>query len=486
MDLGKLWSKKREEASGHKAPIFFTNTLTGKKELFLSKKPGIATMYSCGPTVYGPVHIGNLRSFIFSDTVARLLLHADYHLRRVMNITDVGHLVGDGDEGEDKIAEGAKKEKTTPEEIAERYTKLFFADLKLMGVATDSITFPRATGYIEEQIKLIQELEKNDLTYATESGVYFDTSKFPGYGRLQGLMTVKLMGGARVAMTDGRRNIHDFALWRFAKKGDLQQWNSPWGRGNPGWSIECSAMSLSLLGTEIDVHTGGEDLASIHHNNEIAQSEGATDRTFVRYWLHSAFLNVGGDKMSKSLGNLFTLADVIEHGIHPLALRYLYMQAHYKSPLTFTWESLAASQEALTRLWKISRDIAQTSKRKHAESDENRKLVALLRDDLSTPQALAHLWQTLPSEDVSPEEKWGLLISADAILGLSLLDPPDTHPRPLAFDELPETVKALARAREDAREKKDFAQADALRIHIENSGYTVQDQARGARYIPRA
>jgi cysteinyl-tRNA synthetase len=398
-----------------------------------------------------------------------------------MNITDVGHLVGDGDLGEDKIAAGAKKEHTTPEEIASRYTKLFIDDLRTLNVDTDAILFPKATEYLEEQIKLIQELEKHRLTYNTKSGVYFDTEQFPGYGKLHGLMTMKLIGGARVSMDDGRRGIHDFALWRFAKKNDLQKWDSPWGVGNPGWSIECSAMAMSLLGAELDIHTGGEDLASIHHNNEIAQSEGATKRPFVRYWLHSAFLNVGGDKMSKSLDNLYTLADIKERGYHPLSLRYLYLQAHYKSPLSFSFESLSAAEEALKKLWKWSRAIEVEAKGKTAHSDADTKFVALLRDDLSTAQALAHLFAVLPDEEYTAEEKLQILRSADAILGLGLLTPPEEE-TPIPLSELPDEVRDIAEKREEARKHKDFTESDTLRIHLLERGYRVEDGSSGSIY----
>jgi cysteinyl-tRNA synthetase len=395
-----------------------------------------------------------------------------------MNITDVGHLVGDADDGEDKIAVGAKKEKTTPQEIADRYAKRFLEDITLLNVDTQAMRFPRATEYIEEDIALIRELEKKGLTYLTKSGVYFDTEKFPNYGKLHGLKTIKLIGGARVIMDDGRKNVHDFALWRFAKSGDLQQWNSPWGRGNPGWSIECSAMAMTLLGAEIDIHTGGEDLASIHHNNEIAQSEGATDRAFVRYWLHGAFLSMSGEKMSKSLGNVFTLKDVVARGFHPLALRYLFLQANYRSPIDFSWEALSAADEALRRLWRQSDHIGRDAQKKAVSSETSRAITALLREDLSTPQAIALLYSALQNDALTHREVWGVIEAADQVLGLSLLAPPEEM-LPVPLFKVPQNIQRAAKEREEARKAKDFSKADQLRIHIEKSGYHVDDTPSG-------
>ncbi len=433
--------------------------------------------YSCGPTVYDRAHIGNLRAYVFSDTIARVLTAAGYRVRRVINITDVGHLVGDGDSGEDKMALGAAREKTTPETIATRYTKLFIADLDDLAIDTNDIKFPKATEYIKEQIALAKTLEEKGFAYYLPDGLYFDTQKFPNYGRLGGLSSVQLEAGARVKVVKGKHHPADFVLWRTAKPGDLQQWDSPWGRGNPGWHIECSAMVRSLLGTEIDIHTGGEDLAQIHHNNETAQSEAANGRTFVHYWLHSAFLTMSGEKVSKSLGNVVYLSDVIEKGFHPLALRYFYLQAHYRTPLSFSWGALAGASEALNRLWKLSRDIAHESKCKSTSSEARNRFLAAIRDDLATPQALGHLWETLRSEDYAPEEKWGLLEDADAHFGLSLTTPPTTGT--VAEADIPDNVRDMLTRRGEARISKDFEQADRIRNDIENSGYHVEDGPSG-------
>jgi cysteinyl-tRNA synthetase len=464
------------------APLFFTNTLSGEKEPFVPHTPGIALLYSCGPTVYSRAQIGNLRAYVFSDTLARTLADAGYRVKRVINITDVGHLVGDGDEGEDKMTVGAEREHTTPAAIAERYTTLFLDDLRALDVDTSAIAFPRATDYIKEQVALAKTLEEKGFAYRLPDGLYFDTSRFPGYGALGGVCDADLEAGARVAVAEGKRHPADFVLWRTAKKEDLQQWDSPWGPGNPGWHIECSAMSRALLGEQIDIHTGGEDHITVHHNNEIAQSEAASGRSpFVRYWMHNAFLTVDGEKVSKSLGNVFYLSDIVEKGFHPLALRYFFLQAHYRTPLSFSWDALAAAASALDRLWRSARDVAGESKRVSKRSEARDRFLAAMRDDLATPSALGILWESLKSEEYAPEEKWALLETADAHLGLALLAPPE---RSLAADELPEAVQDLVAQRAEARSARDFAAADRIRAEIEKRGYRVDDGPNGTKIQP--
>lgn len=470
---------KRRGAEQAQVPrVFFTNTLSGKKELFIPQKPGLAAMYSCGPTVYGPAHIGNLRSYVFSDTVARTLSSAGHSVRRVINITDVGHLVGDGDEGEDKMAVGAVREKTTPQAIAERYTKEFLTDLSELNIDTRNISFPRATDYIKEQIALAKTLEEKGFAYRIRNGLAFDTSRFPGYGKLGGIDLAGERAGARIEADPEKRHPADFWLWRSAKPGDLQQWDSPWGRGNPGWHIECSAMSRSLLGQEIDIHTGGEDHVQIHHNNELAQSEAASGRTFVHYWMHNAFLSVEGRKISKSLQNDIYLKDVIAKGYHPLALRYFYLQAHYRTPLSFSWGALAGAAEGLNRLWRLSSTVAEESGRASAPSEARSRFVAHMRDDLATPQALSALWDALRSEDYAPKEKWGLIEDAEAHLGILLDNPPAGHCA-VAEADVPEEIRALVARRSAARDSKNFKEADRLRGEIERGGYRVDDGPEG-------
>jgi cysteinyl-tRNA synthetase len=441
-------------------------------------RPGHASFYSCGPTVYGRAHIGNMRSYVFSDTVARVLQAGGYRVRRVINITDVGHLVGDGDEGADKVSEAAKKEALTPEAIADRYTQLFIDDIEKLGLDTDSILFPRATEYIKEQIAMIEVLMEKGLAYQIDDGVYFDTEKFPNYGVLGDVRHVELEEGARVARNLQKNNPSDFALWRKAGARDLQQWNSPWGYGNPGWSIECSAMAKALLGTELDLHSGGMDHIAVHHNNEIAQSEAVNARPFVRYWLHHAFITIQGEKISKSLGNTFTLEDLEERGFHPLSLRYFFLQAHYRSPLSFSWEALEASSEGLTRLWRLSQEVIDESNRESRDSEARHTLIRLLRDDLATPQALALLFASLKDEALSRKQQYGILEAAEQVLGLSLLYPPKLS-RSLSEESLPDAVRTLLEEREEARRNRDFARSDELRIHIETRGYRVEDGPQG-------
>lgn len=471
--------KKRRSDENRLAQVFFTNTLSGEKELFIPLKPGLVSMYTCGPTVYSRQHIGNLRSGIFSDTVARVLKGAGYRVRRVMNITDVGHLVGDGDTGEDKVEAGAKREGLSASAITERYAKLFLNDISDLNIAAEDISFPRATEYIREQISLARTLEEKGFAYLIGDGLYFDTSRFPGYGKLGGLREASLRAGARIETNPEKRNPADFVLWKKTAFGvsRLQEWDSPWGRGAPGWNIECSAMARALLGIEIDIHTGGEDLAQTHHNNEIAQSEAASGRAFSRYWMHNAFLTMSGEKISKSLGNVVYLSDLAERRFPPLALRYFFLQAHYRTPISFSWDALGGAASALDRLWKLSREIAEESKRIGEPSEARDRFLATVRDDLATPQALSVLWDSLRSEEYAPEEKWGLLEAADAHLGLSLVAPP-SHDT-LADTDLPENVRDMLARREKARKEKDFQEADRIRTEIENSGYRVDDGPEG-------
>ncbi|MHB8914001.1 MAG: cysteine--tRNA ligase [Minisyncoccota bacterium] len=482
--LTHLFERKESTNQGRATSVFFTNTLSGAKELFIPIKPDTVSMYSCGPTMYGPAHIGNLRAYVVSDTIARVLAAAGYRVRRVINITDFGHLVSDGDEGEDKMTKGLHREGLAlnlenMRALAEKYTSVFIKDLDDVDIDTEEITFPRASDYIPEEIALIKTLEQKGYAYRTSDGVYFDTSRFLGYGKLGGLDLSGQQEGTRIKQNREKRNPADFVLWKSdAKLG----WQSPWGLGFPGWHIECSAMIRSLLGQEIDLHTGGEDLMAIHHNNEIAQSEAASGRTFVHYWMHNAFLTMGGEKSSKSLGNVVYLSDVVEKGYSPLALRYFFLQAHYRTPLSFSWDALAAAANALDRLWKISRDIAQESKRISEPSEARDRFLATMRDDLATPQALGILWDSLRSEDYTPEEKYGLLETADAHLGLSLTTPPVAES--LTGDRIPEDMREMLARRSAAREHKDFKEADRIRAEIERSGYRVDDGPEGPVLTP--
>lgn len=477
--LARLFGKKGRVRKERLAQVFFTNTLSSTKELFIPQRPGIVTMYSCGPTVYGPAHIGNLRSYVFSDSVARVLAAAGYRVRRVINITDFGHLVSDGDLGEDKMTKGLLREGlplTLPNMrlMAEKYTSLFLEDLELLEVDTEQVTFPRASDFIPEQIALIHTLEQKGYAYRTHDGVYFDTARFPNYGKLGGVHLGAQQEGTRVKINKEKRNPADFVLWKPDSK---LGWESPWGLGFPGWHIECSAMIRSLLGQEIDIHTGGEDHIAVHHNNEIAQSEAASGRTFVHYWMHNAFLTMSGEKASKSLGNVVYLSDVTQKGFHPLALRYFFLQAHYRTPLSFSWDALGGAALALGRLWKISVEIAEEANRVSAPSEAREDFLATMRDDLATSQALSVLWDAIKSEEYTPEEKWGLLEVADAHLGLSLMTPPIQ--KALTAANIPEEMREMLAKREAARAAKDFKEADRIRDDIERSGYRVDDGPEG-------
>lgn len=482
--LTSLFSPRNEPVTSD-APVLLQNTLTNRKEVFSPIKAGVAAMYSCGPTVYSRAHIGNLRSYVFADTLARMLSQAGYQTRRVINITDVGHLTDDADSGEDKMEKGAREAGMSASDIAARYTKLFIEDIRALGVNADDISFPRATDYIEEQIDIVKLLEEKGYTYRIKDGIYFDTHAFPNYGildhagdKLREEAFAEI--GRRIAANNEKRHPADFALWKFSPLGSRrqQEWNSPWGRGFPGWHIECSAMSRALLGQPFDIHTGGIDHIPVHHTNEIAQSEAAYGKPLARFWMHNAFLTIENRKISKSLGDDVYVSDIKERGFSPLSLRYLFLQAHYASPLSFSWESLEAADAALKRLSRLAYTIKAEADERARPSEWSRRIMALLRDDLSTPQALALLWEAVKDEDLTREEQLGAIEAAESVLGLGLLSVPRA--------EIPAHILALVSEREAARTARDFAKADTLRIHIENSGYAVEDGPSGPVVTPKA
>lgn len=480
--LPTLLAPKPEAKRG--APVFFANTLTGKRELFSPLRAGSVLMYSCGPTVYSKQHIGNLKAPLFADLIARVLSQAGYRVKRVINITDVGHLQSDGDEGEDKMEVGAKREGLRAGDIAERYTKMFLDDIEAIGLDTSEIRFPRATDYIKEQIAMVKALEERGYTYKTLDGIYFDTSKFAAYGKLGNISPLHsreeaLAGiGRRITENKEKRQPADFALWKLTPPGVKreQEWSSPWGLGFPGWHIECSAMAKALLGVELDIHTGGIDHIPVHHNNEIAQSESANGKPLARFWMHEAFVNVADEKISKSLGNDVYLSDIIERGYRPLALRYFFLQAHYRTQVSFTWEALEAANGALTRLYRLAEKIKAEARGRTKVSDTSRRMLALLHDDLATPQALALLWETVRDEDMDRAEQLAVIETADSVLGLDLLSGGQAK----VSVEIPSPIQALVHEREIARQNGDFARSDALRVHIASSGYLVEDGPDGA------
>ncbi len=442
------------------------NTLSRSIEDFISIQPGKVGMYSCGPTVYDYQHIGHMRRYVGDDLLIRVLKANGYSVHHVMNITDVGHLVSDGDTGEDKMEKGAKKFNLSVWDIAKKFETQFKDSCGLL-----NITLPKdlmhATNYIPEQIELIKKLEEKGFTYRTSDGIYYDTSKFPAYFNLSRQNPDELKAGARVEMGE-KKNISDFALWKFSPDGEKRQmeWESPWGVGFPGWHIECSAMSMKALGSHFDIHTGGIDHISIHHTNEIAQSEAATGEKFANYWIHHAFLTVEGQKMSKSLGNFYTVEDVKEKGFDPMALRYLYLQTHYRQEMNFTWESLEAAQTALGKLRRYSLESEGGSSHLPSAFEE------ALNDDLNVSKALALVWEN------SSKLTKGDFKKIDEVFGLQL-----THYKEEKI-EIPEAVRELVEKREEARENKDFTSSDELRDQIASLGYEVMDTPNGPQLRP--
>jgi len=448
------------------------NTLTGELEEFKSIEAGQAKMYNCGPTVYNYAHIGNLRAYVFADILKRTLKFNDYNVTQVVNITDVGHLT-EG-EGKDKVEEAAKKEGKEVKDIADFFTQKFFGDLTLLNIDTGETIFPRASEHINEQIELIRKLEDGGYTYKTSDGIYFDTNKYADYGKLGNIDIEELKEGARVEKNDEKNNPTDFALWRFSKKDDKrqQEWQSPWGVGFPGWHIECSAMSMKYLGENFDIHTGGVDHIPVHHNNEIAQSESATGKQFVNYWLHNAFLNIKGDKLAKSEGNFITLDEVKDKNITPIAYRYWLLTASYSSPINFTWEALEGAQTALIKLYERFRELPDGG-----EVDENYKALfkGFINDDLNTPKALALVWELLRDKSVPPEDQQATLLDFDKVLGFGFDNLEET--------EVPEEISKLLKKREKARKDGNWDEADKLREEVKKLGFEVKDSPEGPKIV---
>lgn len=451
------------------------NTLTRKKEVFKSIHKDYVGMYSCGPTVYWYQHIGNLRTYIFSDILKRVLEYNGYKVKHVMNITDVGHLTSDADTGEDKMEKAAAKEGRKAEEIANYYWKIFRGDLKKLNIIEPDV-WTKATEHIKEQIELIKKLEEKGYTYRTKDGIYFDTSKFKDYGKMAGLKREELIAGKRTDMRD-KKNKTDFALWKFSEKPGLrqQEWNSPWGIGFPGWHIECSAMSMKYLGESFDIHTGGEDHIQIHHTNEIAQSEAATGKKFVNYWLHGAFLTFKGEKISKSKGGLYTISELEKQNFNPLSFRYMCLTTHYRKPLNFSLEILTSSQNALYRLKNIIFEIKGKNEKKNKKNIENAKkqFLEIINDDLNIPKALSFFWDILRDERLNDSEKYELALDFDKVFGLGLGDEEKV--------EVPEEVIKIAEEREEARKNRDWKRSDELREKIKNKGWQIDDTKEGYR-----
>lgn len=437
------------------------------------------TFYACGPTVYDYTHFGHLRTYTNNDLLKNSLKFLGYNVNHVMNITDVGHLSDDADEGEDKLEKGARKFGKTVEEVAEFFTQYFLKSMDDMHISRPN-KLVKATDHIQDMIDLIKILEQKGFTYDTSEALYFDTSKFAQYGQLSGQLLDEKKQQARedVYVDKNKKNPTDFVLW-FKRIGRFENhtmhWDSPWGDGFPGWHIECSAMSMKYLGHTIDIHSGGIDHITVHHENEIAQSECATGEQFVKIWFHNVFLLINGEKMSKSLGNLLTIDDIKEKSIDPMALRYLFMQTHYRQAMNFTWESLEAAQTALTKLRRYIQQFQNDSHRSMLSEDKlnkvedyQEKFKTTLENDLQIPQALAVVWEVVKS-NIPSTDKIDLLRSFDEVLTLDMFKSPEIE------QEIPEEIKNLAQKRIDARNNKDFSTADLIRDQIIEKGYSVED-----------
>ncbi|MDP2585253.1 MAG: cysteine--tRNA ligase [Candidatus Levybacteria bacterium] len=463
------------------------NTLSRKIEDFKPLNPPVVNMYTCGPTAYDYQHIGHMRRYVGDDILIRVLEFNGFKVKQVMNITDVGHLVSDSDTGEDKMEKGARKFGMSTWEIAKKFEKHFFNSMDGLNIQSPDILM-HATDYIQEQIVFIQILEQKGFTYKIDDGIYFDTSKFPNYTKLSGQNVSELKEGARVGMVSGKKNPTDFALWKFSyPKGrsfDLTQdtslsrrqmeWASPWGLGFPGWHIECSTMAIKGSDTEtLDIHTGGIDHIAIHHTNEIAQAESATGKEFVKYWVHHNFLHVDGNKMSKSIGNIFTVEDVIRKGFDPLSLRYLYLQTHYRQEMNFTWEALAAAQIAYKRLIE---EVAKLKNPKIGCAEYEEKFLDAINDDLNMAKALSIVWELIKS-DYPDSAKAESLLKMDQVLGLDL-DIAREKVKQIKIVVTPE-VQLLIEERNRLRRQGGYTQADHIRNKIKKLGFNIKDTEKG-------
>ena len=459
--------------------LYLYNSLSKKKEEFRAISTPKVGLYTCGPTVYNFAHLGNLRTYLFEDFLKRVLIYNSYQVFHVENITDVGHLTGDMDMGEDKIETGAKREGKSAWEIAEKYSLAFKEDLEKLNILMPDV-WEKVSDNIPEQIDLIKSLEEKGFVYKTNDGLYFDTSKFPDYNKLSHLSLETLKEGARIEKNHEKKNPTDFALWKFSSPDKKRQmeWKSPWGIGFPGWHIECSAISLKHLSNNLDIHCGGADHVNIHHTNEIAQSEAATGNKFFNYWLHGAFLNIpGGKKMAKSDDNFLTLSKaLIDRNLDPLTYRFAALQVHYRKPMEYSDEIIKQAQEGLNSLRrqfaKLDRDQGET---KINEALRNKFLEAV-NDDLNMPKALAIVNSVFKAR-ITEAEKYETLVDFDRVLGLKLSElSSDDEIKEVSSSDLPEEIKQKLELRIAARQEKDFSRADALRLEIEAAGFIVKDE----------
>ena len=447
-------------------PLELYDTWTRSQREFTPLKPGEVGLYTCGPTVYNYAHIGNLRTYLFEDGLVRTLKLNGYRVNHVMNITDVGHLVSDSDDGEDKMEAGSRRTGQTAWTIAALYTDAFRADLKLLNIVEPDI-WCKATDHIPEQIVFIQEIEKKGYIYRTSDGVYFDTSRQPDYGFLGRLDIAGLQAGARVGLGE-KKHPTDYALWKFSAPEDHRQmeWDSPWGRGFPGWHIECSAMAHKYLGAYFDIHCGGEDHITVHHPNEISQTEAAYGTRLANFWMHGYFILLNSAKMSKSSNEFLRVQVLIDKGYDPIAYRYLCLTAHYRSQLMFSWDALDAAQTALDRMRVNFMALGEASV--PPDADFVARFMAMLNDDLNFPHALALAYELLKSE-LAPGLKKATLLKFDEAFGLGL-----GHWVPKTVD-VPDAVRSVADLRWAARNAKDWTEADRLRGELTALGWTMKD-----------
>ena len=467
-------------------PIRLFNTLTREVADFGPASPPAVGMYSCGPTVYADQHIGNMRAYVFADTLKRALGWKGFVVRHVINITDVGHLTSDADEGDDKLEVAARREHRNAWEIAEQYTRDFKADLERLRIIEPDV-WCKATDHIGEMIRFAEVLDAGGWCYQLPSGLYFDTSKDRDYGKLARLDLAGQQAGARVEVVAGKRNARDFAVWRASAPGENRQmeWDSPWGRGAPGWHLECSVMSIEYLGPHFDIHTGGVDHIPVHHTNEIAQSEAylADGRPWVRWWLHGEFINLRGAKISKSTGGGVLITDLIDRGYHPLVYRYLLLQAHYRSQTEFSWEAMDSARAGLRRLLdRFATARSEPADRLGAAAAEHLEAFdRAISDDLNTPRAIAAVVAASRDDRLTDGELTALAREFDAVLAIGVADlaPADLDLKrsDVAISEA--EVKTLLAERNAARAARDFARSDQIRDHLASVGVTVEDQPGG-------
>ena len=451
--------------------IYFYNTMTHKKEEFIPIDDKEVRIYSCGPTVYKDATIGNMRTNIFQDNLRRTLEYNGYKVKQAMNITDVGHLVSDGDEGEDKMIKSAKQEGKTPLEIANHYTKLFFRDLERLNIELPEIIC-KATDNIQDMIKAVEKLVEKGYAYETSTAIYFDVSKLDKYPVLSNLDVDKQKAGARVEVDTEKRNPHDFAVWIKAPENHLMKWDSPWGPSYPGWHIECSVMSQKFLGEVFDIHTGGIDLIPTHHENEIAQSKGMCGKVPAHYWMHGEFLLIDGGKMSKSLGNVYLLQDIVERGYDPLVYKLFCYSIQYRKKLNFTWEGMDSAKISLDRLRDAyQKQLAGSDEIDDSEIEKYRNsFKEAINDDLNMPVAMSVVWEVAKSSKKS-KKLADLLKEFDKVLGIDI--------DYVQKEEIPEDIKELLLKRQEARANKNWEESDKLRDLIKEKGYVVKDSKDG-------